>query len=805
MKKRFLLLAALCFAIIQAWGQVGQVVQMPMRVGSDVTQLKPVPTEALGSIKLGEGVMLPKTVKSASHTDDYPTLSVVDGSISIVEGCFAPGASYAISVTFINVGEDFSGDLYFTIVSTDWSVIYHLSLPTTVTIPQGGEQQVVFYGQCEADMSPGQYYGTFAFFNDDSNTIYYGISEYFNCTVEPALKFSATSVSMVSGYFAPGVSYAISATFVNSGVEISDDLYFVLTSTDGVLRHISSPATVTIPQGGSLQVVFYGQIELDLPPGEYCGAFVTGELELILCDAGGAVFSCIVDSTIIGTCGLYGDNLVWKLTDDGTLTISGEGEMMDYNTYYTLAPWYKYRDKIHYIVLEEGMTSIGNYAFDGCSSVTTYDRDNGGIFYVSIPEGVTSIGKGAFSYFSGLVRIPSSVKSIEEGAFSYTDRYDGWYTNGVLYIDSCLIDVKPEEMSVSYAILPDTRVIADNAFEGCGYWLNSVHIPGSVKNIGRNAFEDCGGLTQMTVSASTPPAITGTTFSGVSKDIVVYVPGYSIDVYRTAVYWQNLTRYASCTPWGVCGAQSGNLKWELGQDGILTISGEGEMAGYGISPWHLYLDSIRSLVVNKGATNIADGAFRGCTNLTTADLPEGLTDMGDYAFSGCTNLALMNIPTSVTNIGNEAYSGCTGLTSVVFPRGMVSIGDSAFFNCTGLTSIICHAPIPPSIGSHTFEGINRNTPVYVPAESLLYYISHPYWGTLFIQPLPDYSGIVATALQESITVQDGEVHINMTGIDAVQVYDLQGYQVLRTTERHFALPQGIYIIKVGDEAVKVSL
>ena len=136
---------------------------------------------------------------------------------------------------------------------------------------------------------------------------------------------------------------------------------------------------------------------------------------------------------------------------------------------------------------------------------------------------------------------------------------------------------------------------------------------------------------------------------------------------------------------------------------------------------------------------------------------------------------------------------------------MVSIGDSAFFNCTGLTSIICHAPIPPSIGSHTFEGINRNTPVYVPAESLLYYISHPYWGTLFIQPLPDYSGIVATALQESITVQDGEVHINMTGIDAVQVYDLQGYQVLRTTERHFALPQGIYIIKVGDEAVKVSL
>ena len=69
------------------------------------------------------------------------------------------------------------------------------------------------------------------------------------------------------------------------------------------------------------------------------------------------------------------------------------------------------------------------------------------------------------------------------------------------------------------------------------------------------------------------------------------------------------------------------------------------MAGYGISPWHLYLDSIRSLVVNKGATNIADGAFRGCTNLTTADLPEGLTDMGDYAFSGCTNLALMNIPT----------------------------------------------------------------------------------------------------------------------------------------------------------------
>ena len=112
-----------------------------------------------------------------------------------------------------------------------------------------------------------------------------------------------------------------------------------------------------------------------------------------------------------GTCGAEennGDNLTWILDDEGVLTISGTGVMASWN--WKGSPWYANKDKIESVVIEDGVTSIGANAFDGCSGLTS----------ITIPSSVTSIGEYTFDGCSGLtsITIPNSVKSIGTSAFS---------------------------------------------------------------------------------------------------------------------------------------------------------------------------------------------------------------------------------------------------------------------------------------------------------------------------------------------------------------------------------------------------
>ena len=126
-----------------------------------------------------------------------------------------------------------------------------------------------------------------------------------------------------------------------------------------------------------------------------------------------ALFADNGDVIASGGCG---ENLTWVLTGDGTLTISGSGEMENYSGEYqngeyfrTTTPWSGYREQVTAVVVESGVTSIGQCAFGGCSNLTG----------VTIPEGVTSIGSGAFFSCSSLtsVTIPEGVTSIGSGAF----------------------------------------------------------------------------------------------------------------------------------------------------------------------------------------------------------------------------------------------------------------------------------------------------------------------------------------------------------------------------------------------------
>ena len=98
-------------------------------------------------------------------------------------------------------------------------------------------------------------------------------------------------------------------------------------------------------------------------------------------------------------------------------------------------------------------------------------------------------------------------------------------------------------------------------------------------------------------------------------------------------------------------------------------------------------ESLTSVTIGNGVTNISEYAFNGCISLTSVTIGDRITNIGDRAFSGCTSLMSVTIPDSVTSIGSGAFCDCTSLTSVKIGDGVTSIGTTPFYNCTSLTNI----------------------------------------------------------------------------------------------------------------------
>lgn len=140
---------------------------------------------------------------------------------------------------------------------------------------------------------------------------------------------------------------------------------------------------------------------------------------------------------------------------------------------------------------------------------------------------------------------------------------------------------------------------------------------------------------------------------------------------------------------GTCGAKGSNLTWRLDSEGVLTISGSGDMHDYVFSgaPWYGSRSRVKSAVIAEGVTSIGDSAFYDCTSLTSVTIPGSVTSIGVQAFCNCRSLTSVTIPDSVTSIGAGAFERCESLTSVAIPDSVTSIGSSAFGNCKSLTDV----------------------------------------------------------------------------------------------------------------------
>ncbi len=162
---------------------------------------------------------------------------------------------------------------------------------------------------------------------------------------------------------------------------------------------------------------------------------------------------------------------------------------------------------------------------------------------------------------------------------------------------------------------------------------------------------------------------------------------------------------------GTCGQ---NLTWNL-TDGVLTISGTGEMENdaFGKAPWYSYRESITSVFIYNGVTNIEYGAFEDCRNLTSIDIPNSVINIEDYAFYDCSSLPSVEIPNRVVGIGNYAFSGDNSLTSVNIPSSVTNIGKFAFHNCSSLASIDIPNSVT-SIGQQAFYGCSSFASIEIP-------------------------------------------------------------------------------------------
>lgn len=161
---------------------------------------------------------------------------------------------------------------------------------------------------------------------------------------------------------------------------------------------------------------------------------------------------------------------------------------------------------------------------------------------------------------------------------------------------------------------------------------------------------------------------------------------------------------------GKCGK---NLTWKLDGKGTLTISGKGKMYDYRDgAPWSANLQKIKSVVIQKGVTNIGLCAFSNCSNLTKVTIPSSVTNIGVCAFE-FTGLTKLVIPNGVNNISESAFTECYKLTSVTIPNSVTNIGDFAFGWCSSLTSVT----IPNSIkriNTGVFSSCSELTRITIP-------------------------------------------------------------------------------------------
>ncbi|RGF51591.1 leucine-rich repeat domain-containing protein [Eubacterium sp. AF36-5BH] len=381
--------------------------------------------------------------------------------------------------------------------------------------------------------------------------------------------------------------------------------------------------------------------------------------------------------------GKWGEDVNYTYDYDSlTLKIFGNGEIPDFDNYHT------WSYNIKYIEISEGITKIGDFAFNDCKQLEK----------VVIPGSMREIGGAAFLYCSSLkqITIPNSV-----------------------------------------------TIIGGSAFFGCADLVDVMLPEDAIKN-SSSVFTNCSNIKNVHFTSKSEQSVSlATKFNNVNNISFTYHPDTYVDtvvkptktekgyiIHTCSIcndsYIDNYMDYNDYLEYnyikGSCGT---NATWIYAKDeGKLTINGSGKMDDYeplidsqshieSTAPWNEYTDDIKTIEISSNITSIGDGAFCGVCNVKNISVPSKCTSIGEYAFWGCNSLNNVVIPTGVTTIGNSAFEECNSMTSIAVPNKVTKFGNRVFYDCTSLKT----ARLPENIsnvGTGTFFNCYKLENISIP-------------------------------------------------------------------------------------------
>ena len=413
------------------------------------------------------------------------------------------------------------------------------------------------------------------------------------------------------------------------------------------------------------------------------------------------------------------ENITWKLLIDGTLEISGEGDMPKLYADEE-APWFNFRTDITKVIINGGITNIGDLAFELCSNLKT----------ITIPDNVKSIGSRAFNGCSNLidVTIPESVTSIGQYAFQNCNSLETiTLPDGLTIIDGSVFRNCNNLKTIT--ILTNVNCIAHRAFEGCSN-ITSIMIPDNVTIIGEYAFDSCSSLTSIALSDNVKSIGNGA-FSGCSNLTDVIIPKNITQINRDT--------FEDCS----------SLMSIKIPDNVKSI-GDGAFSG---------CSNLIDITIPESVTSIGFATFYNCSSITNITIPNSVTSLEGYAFANCRSLTTMAIPTSISSIEYATFKGCSSLTSIIIPDNITSIGSEAFIDCASLTSITIPDNVK-TIFSHAFSGCTNLKSIEIPRiESLE--------NGVFSR----CENLTKIELPNSITTIEGNVFSGCTNLTSITIPD----------------------------------
>ncbi len=466
------------------------------------------------------------------------------------------------------------------------------------------------------------------------------------------------------------------------------------------------------------------------------------------------------------------------------------------------------------ITIPNSVTNIGSYAFSGCIGLTS----------ITIPNSVTNIGDRAFCDCINLtsITIPNSVTNIGDRAF----RGCTGLTNiiipnsvtsiGYMVLDGCtgITSVIVESGNSKYDSRNNCNAIIETAtntlifgcintkfpyditkieqWAFCGGCNSNIIIPANIKYIGGYAFMSCP-ITSLTISDGVETIKEGA-FAGCSGLTNVTIPKSVTKIDSIA--------FAECTNLTHFVVEKGNSVYDSRDNCNAIIE----------TATNTLISGCKNTVIPNSVTNIGNRAFMYCFDLTSIEIPESVTSIERGAFADCYNLANVTLGNNVTSIGEGAFSGCVSLKSITIPERMTKIEGYAFWQCN-LNSIYLLCKTPPVLNNDGLDFISLNyngTTLYVPQGSLEAYKSAVGWNEFNYIVEFDPTGIedVTKDVAPAFEVTAGGIKFTDAEGKAVAVYSTVG-AVLEKIDSYageeITLDRGVYIVRVGNKTVKVSL